>query len=374
VHDAIARLYGAVAAPQEWPAALEHVTDLLRADHAILLGRGSPGGYPVVASVRMDPQTVARFRAPETVRNSDFFLRLLPVGVAISRVDVVSDRDFENTWAYNEIVRQADGFQSMHAHLDGCGNVETFANFCRARRTGAFSSAETQALQTLLPHLTNALALLRRLSAIERQNADLLQVLEQLHSGVVLVDAAAQLCFANRPARQIIAEADGLTAGPSGLLAATPRATQALRDVIADMAAPDGIDGGSPAPVSQPVRVRLPRPSLRPPLLLSLHPIWRIGGAALVVPRPRIGIFISEPDVRRPIDRDALVEAFGLTPRECALVKLLADGHDLRVAAQLLAIGIGTARNHLKHAFEKTNTHNQATLLAALRGFVGPAC
>lgn len=51
MHDALARLYGAVMAPAEWPAALENVTDLLHADHAIFLGARSDGGAAERATV-----------------------------------------------------------------------------------------------------------------------------------------------------------------------------------------------------------------------------------------------------------------------------------------------------------------------------------
>ncbi|WP_049621162.1 LuxR C-terminal-related transcriptional regulator [Frateuria defendens] len=61
-----------------------------------------------------------------------------------------------------------------------------------------------------------------------------------------------------------------------------------------------------------------------------------------------------------------------LTRREAVLVILLSDGRDLHDCAQRLAISDGTARNHLKHVFEKTALHSQAALVARLRGFVGP--
>jgi len=38
----------------------------------------------------------------------------------------------------------------------------------------------------------------------------------------------------------------------------------------------------------------------------------------MIAPRPRIGIFITEPDSCAPIDREALADAFRLTPRQAA--------------------------------------------------------
>jgi DNA-binding CsgD family transcriptional regulator/PAS domain-containing protein len=371
LHEAISQLYGAVTAPQEWQCALEGVTNLLHADHANILDRGSPDRYRLVTGVRMDPRIVAQFCHPDAKRHGDPFLRHLPKGVAISRADAVADGDWETTWLYNEIVKAANGFQSAHARLDGTGEAEAVVSFCRARQAGPFDRIEMATFQIMVPHLVNTLDLVRRLHTVQQQNQSLEALLDQVDSGVVLVDAAGRICFANNLAMRILSEADGLTAGPSGLSATTPAATHRLRQAIAAMGPQDGERGASRA-IRQLLRLRLTRPSLRPPLLLSLYPVWRLDAAVVTKPRPRVGIFIVEPDSCAPIDRDALADAFRLTPREAAVAELLASGRDLKSIAQTLAIRVGTARNHLKHVLEKTDTHSQAQLMAALRGFVGP--
>jgi DNA-binding CsgD family transcriptional regulator len=371
-HEAVDRLYGAVMAPSEWPAALENISGILHADHAIVFAVGPDASEPFVACSGMDPGHAARFCTPEYLRLGEPFLRALPVARVISSADVISDRELESTAYYDELIRPAKGFYSLNASVEVPGRAATFVNFCRPRRAGAFDVARATTLQAVLPHFATALELMHTLQAVQRRNDSLLQLLDHLDSGVILVDAAGEPSFINRRAAGILIQGDGLTLGPAGLLAATPTATRRLRQAIAGVRARD--DGRSrPGPSAVPqARLRLPRPSRRPPLLLSLHPIWRLDGATPSIPRPSVGIFVSEPDFCPPIDRDALADAFRLTPREAAVADLLASGHDLKGAAQALAIGIGTARNHLKHVFEKTDTHSQARLMAVLRGFVGP--
>ena len=369
--EAIDRLYGAVTTPQDWPSAWEGVAGLVRADHAVVLARGSAAGYPLVASVGLDLRHASRFSTPEAVRFGDAFLSGLPLGMVVSRTDVVSDREWENAPAYNEIIRPVDGFQSMHARVGGPGETTSFVNLCRARRAGDFDLVERAKLQTIVPHLANALELLRRLGIAEHQNHGLSRLLDEIDSGVILLDAAGRPCFANGEAMRIMAEKDGLAVGPSGLFAATPVATQRLRQALARMTAPDGTDARLLVTAGRRMRLRLDRPSLRPPLLLTLVPIYGLGAGSPQNAGPLIAVFIADPDGRPSIDRDALADAFHLTARELAVAELLAGGYDLKRAAQALSISVGTARNHLKHAFKKTNTHNQVSLVAVLRGF-GP--
>jgi DNA-binding CsgD family transcriptional regulator/PAS domain-containing protein len=372
--EAIDRLYAAVLAPADWPAAVESVTDLLQAEHAIVCVPGGTDGSGTFATVRMDAAHAALISSAEAARLGSRMISEIPIGLAISWPAIIADRDWEKSPLYNEIIRPANGFYSVNALVDVPGGEMTGFNFCRPRKAGPFDLGEVDMLQSLLPHFTNVLELRRRLGAAFRENNDLLQVLERMDTGVILTDAASRPSFANGRALGIVAQADGLSLAAGRLSAAVSAATQRLRQAIA--AASTHVPTAFRSGAGPGLKLRLKRPSGRPPLLLWLFPIQPLGqplgASAAGVPAPRIAIFITEPDDGPPIDRDAIADAFELTPREAAIAALLAGGHDLAGAAQALAIGIGTARYHLKHVLDKTNTRSQATLVATLRGFLGP--
>jgi len=189
-------------------------------------------------------------------------------------------------------------------------------------------------------------------------------VLDRLEAGVIATDMAARTAFVNAQASRIMQERDGLTLDADRLAAATPAATQQLRDAIAAVAADEASEGR---------RLRLERPSHRPPLVLTVLPIWRLGAAPPGGgPAARVAIFIKDLDAPLTIDRLAVAEAFQLTPRECEVAVLLADGHDLARIGAMLGIGVNTVRYHLKSSFEKTGLHGQAALAALIRGFADP--
>ncbi|WP_146745280.1 helix-turn-helix transcriptional regulator [Dyella jiangningensis] len=186
------------------------------------------------------------------------------------------------------------------------------------------------------------------------------QLLDQLLIGVILADDQARPCYINRAARELLARHDGLEDSPAGLTAATVAQTRRLRHTVALLAAQD-ID--APASAVRYLGLRR-RAAHAAPLLVRL--------TALPGPPRGVAIFVTAPEHFQPVPREALTVAFGLTPREAALAGLLADGHELRDCARLLAMGEGTARNHLKHVFEKTVKHSQATLVATLCRMAGP--
>jgi DNA-binding CsgD family transcriptional regulator len=188
------------------------------------------------------------------------------------------------------------------------------------------------------------------------------QLLDQLLIGVILADADSRLRYANREARRILASHDGLAEGPDGLRASTAASTRRLRHALALTGLARASDDGASA--ARYLSLPRPDPPQRAPLLLTF--------SALPGSPGRTAIFIDIPEHRHPVSRGAMAEVFGLTPREAALAALLADGHELRDCAGLLAMGEGTARNHLKHLFEKTMKHSQGALVAQLCRTVGP--
>lgn len=66
------------------------------------------------------------------------------------------------------------------------------------------------------------------------------------------------------------------------------------------------------------------------------------------------------PDVKR------IGAALGLTPAEAMFCREFARGSSVSEAAEALSISEGTARQRLKHMFQKTNTHRRGQLMLLL--------
>ena len=71
-------------------------------------------------------------------------------------------------------------------------------------------------------------------------------------------------------------------------------------------------------------------------------------------------------DARPDLPDHRLKLLFGLTRSEARVAAQIAEGHSVECAAEELQISLGTARNHLKSIFSKTETNRQGELVALL--------
>jgi DNA-binding CsgD family transcriptional regulator len=224
----------------------------------------------------------------------------------------------------------------------------------------------------LVPHVQRAMQLQLRLSALEMQRASLAAVFDRLHDGVVIVDSPCAIIFANRTADELLAEGDGLFREGDGIAAATPGVTAMLRRLIGG----GGGGGNGDRLPDAGGRCTLGRRNGRAPLSVLAVPMH--GEVAWIVPRrPAAVLFITDPERDSRASTEALRRRFGLTRAETAFLAEIVKGDGILAAANRLGVSLATARTHLRHVFEKTDTQRQAELvglvtlgLTTLRGDV----
>jgi DNA-binding CsgD family transcriptional regulator len=116
--------------------------------------------------------------------------------------------------------------------------------------------------------------------------------------------------------------------------------------------------------------MRAARPSGKRPYGILVTPV-PTAHHALAALHPAVCIVISDPAlaVAAPAQLRA---AFDLTEAEARLAALLANGEELRAAAEQLHITYGTARARLSEIFQKTDTRRQGELVTVLLRTLAP--
>jgi DNA-binding CsgD family transcriptional regulator len=353
---AVAQLYEGVLDPALWPSALQTVTDLMKADHAIaLVQRSDSRNVEFVTAARVDMQRLNVFTSAMEQGTAAQFFAGMPSRSVLS--STISLPELPRSDFYHDIIRPMNGHHAAFFFSPLTQQTVGSCVICRPPQMGDYDLPELECMRLLAPHIESALRLRQRLAQAEAEVRQSLHVLNHMDLGVVLLERSGLPHFVNRYAETLLQERDGLVCDRTGISAATAGATRQLRQLIAIAAQPEKYAG------AQSLRLCLPRPSMRRPLVIRVMPLSRAAAETFGSAAAEIIVFIHDPHRAGHSDEPILMAAFGLTEREADVAALLAQGCDLAMIAEVLSISIGTVRSHLKHVFSKTGTSRQGELI-----------
>ena len=357
--DAVGLIYDAGLDPAAWPAALEHVAEMLKAGTAGLALLDPDLHIARSAHVRADDRVMASYL--KHYHALDPMLRALsvrPAGLALSDPMTCTKQELWASRFHDEWCRPNDIEHAVQGVAFRDGARSGLVAFTRPRHGAAFSDADLALVRALLPHLARALRVQVRLQAAHVGRQSTADALDQVPQGILLVDAGSRVLHANRSAERLLRMPGGLGVDASGLRAALEHQTRALRALVARASRGEaGRDGGAAGG-----SVLLDQAGLR--LLAHVVPIGGGVEAAWVAgPRPSAMVIVAEPGGSHPgRARAALQSLFGLTAAEARAACLVAAGSGVPAAAASLGVEPPTVRTHLARAYAKTGTCRQAEL------------
>jgi len=182
----------------------------------------------------------------------------------------------------------------------------------------------------------------------------LVEILNNLDGGLLLVDSSGQVCFVNDQAKAMI-QARQLRVLGGQLCARSCGETVSLHRVVADSAR---INGGGPA--NRALCHRLGD------LLVRFVPLSEEASASAGTPGRLVAIFVVDPTRFDDPDPRHIKALLGLTDTEAQFACAIATGEGLKTSAKKFGISESTARTHLHRIFEKTGTKRQAQLVRLL--------
>jgi DNA-binding CsgD family transcriptional regulator len=226
----------------------------------------------------------------------------------------------------------------------------------RPEAAEAFTEADRQRLNAVLPHLQRAVQLRRRLGHLEARAHVGFAALDALPLGVVVAAADGTVLFANTAAERLARRDQGLQLGGrlSGLGAAQPQEAQALRGLL------DVVTHGGAGGLLRVTRhTQPPLAVLVAPLPTRLHPTMaRAPSLALVL--------ISDPADGPALTAQTLQQLFALTVAEAGVALALAAGHTAEDIAAARRVSLPTVRTQIRQILEKTEAQHLRDLVRLL--------
>lgn len=347
-------IYSAAVEPEQWPHALQEVSDAFSAVTTGLVVQDlATGCFPLAVT---NPSIHREALVPYV----SYYGKDDPLRIAGSRRagEILTDEalvtsQLKRTETYNDFYK--------HFHLDrfisyGWGKAEgrpASLVVYRSPAAGPFELNEERMMSLLVPHVRRAVQVMWELSAAREETLVLGDALDRFAAGVILLDASGKIVRMNRSANDLILEADGLYASSGSLSAASMSETIALQRIIAANVRGSALDS--------PPQVVVSRPTGAPSLTVIAAPLPMTrgdGGVMLLISDPR-RLSSSERQLRA---------SYGFTAAEADITLRLLSGATLREIADERRNSLHTIRSHVKRILYKTNARTQADLVRIILG------
>ncbi|MGX0934890.1 DNA-binding CsgD family transcriptional regulator [Cupriavidus metallidurans] len=356
MHETIRGLYQGVLEPQAWQRSLSALCDLSQSERASLLVFDPASGNVRVRQTAALATLASQATPHDSPQTLSFSERLNVGGWFIHR----RDTGFAATLGAfpQEDIAGVAPASMMTCLIDRQPGHEIYLSLQRPAGADGFLEADARALDWIIPHLREAVAMRDRAQAASTHGRVSANLLNQLPFGVIVFTADGEPLLANAAGEPWIGRlmpirADGTADGtpaPGGQGWRLSKPFHEIMRGLTDAGAP--LEAGAIHAVStdgheaQIVAMRLtpgtPLSSacLGQPLLVAIH---ESHGTPRAVPT-------------------VLRDLYGLTPAETRLAALLTTGIGLPEASIQLGIKRETGRSQLKSIFTKTNTSTQAQL------------
>ena len=295
-------------------------------------------------------------------------LKRLPSGVFYPGQAAMPYEEVAKHEFYNEML-VANG---MHYTLGGFAMKDNSLAYQvivqRGTLEGDYSDEEIKQFNRLIPHLQRAFKINQRIASLQHRSDSLEISLDQLSTGLVLVDEDSKVCFLNRKAETMLNSGVGLCLVSGHLTASSLRETgklqQLLRQAIGRVKDQASVIGGAMQLMQQ--------TDGENSLSLLVTPLQRVTEIMVMVPRQaRAAVFMGEPKRSGELNLEVMQMLYDLTLSEARLVAELASGQSLNEICAKFHISYHTGRTQLKSAYLKTDTNHQAQLVSLVLS--GPA-
>jgi len=357
-------IYDAALDDKLWPIVLIRLADVMGVPQVSMPSLDRRTNRFAAIAPRFDPDLLASYKEYWAFHDPVLALATLRPAGEIYTVDSLMPREeFACTPVFNEFWRPAQyGLETTGANLLVEDQLSALICFSNAPGKDSVTAEQMHIFKTVLPHLTRAVRISRRLWDREFEHIVVTERLETLQQGALLADVWGRVVCANATARAMLDDGGGIFL-ENGRLAAAG-GSEVLQRAIASCARTTQSFGGPGG------EFEISREFPRSPIHVMVTPLrsktqltevpWSSHGVPVAI------VTVSDPYMDRRLQKINLRCRFGLSEAETEVAIEILKGDGRLSAARRLGISNATAKTHLSNIFEKTGTHRQAELVHLL--------
>lgn len=352
-------IYDASVDFERWPVALDHIAKTFHCSYVGLIDRNLATMEGRAAAIGID---AAGQREYFEVWSEHDLLRKntqrYRPGAIETDQDIMPRRDLVCSEYYNAFLKPRDMHAVLRVTLAAKSDFLKIMSLSRPQSLGDFEASDIEQFESLVPHLQRAARITQQ---VEQSNLNLnafSHLMEQSVTGVLLLDDAGKILFANRAARTMAQAKEGFVLRSASIEALDRENAATLRRLIADAIGRPRLTAGHGG------AMRLRRESNKSDLTVTVAPLGT--RHAWPTSRPVAFVLITDPDAAMLRSTATMVKVFGLSAPEARVAERLLLGDSPEDAAANLGLKISTIRWHLASMYRKTGTGGQLQLVRQL--------
>jgi DNA-binding CsgD family transcriptional regulator len=346
-------VYDAATEPELWSSVLTEICDLTGSLGGALFGQSTRKVF-FDYNGRLDADRMRLYQEQHLSNVWSEHMFRQPVGRLVGSDEIAPLSTLQKTAFFDDILRPQEIAHSVMAKLFGDDDFHGAFNICRSERHGPMDEGGRRLISAMVPHLRRAVALGFRLDGYRAIQRAEYAVLDQLASGVILLDRRNRILYLNAAA-QLLGLEDGALSLRGGTLRARPQAhAKRLDDLI--LAAQRGLPASA---------MSIPRSGdgqLLTVLISSVRGRDMERFADMSMPDAAVLVFVVDPVNSSGMPISWIMDAYGLTPAETRVALAASTGASIPMVARSLLLSQNTIKTHLRRIYAKTGTRRQAEL------------
>jgi len=353
-------IYDAAADDQLWPLVFREIASRTNSVGGVLLYQSSRAQSVYFEHhFRTDYRCIRALKERHVLNPWTNYMRTFrPVGVVVPSDAILPLSDLRRTAFYDEVLHpQALGHSAMIGLEQKQDTGVAFA-MNRGPCQGPYGEDEVRLLETLTPHLLRTVKLGFQIGAYKLLQRGDCPALDRLTMGVILLNRAAKILFANEAAQALDRTGDALRLRQAKVGHVAPLHARRLDALV------QSILRGTPM-----AAIGVPRAGDGFPLMILASSVrgqdverfadTYAADAAVV-------LFIFDPASKVGVPAAWLMDAYGLTHSE-ANVAIAASGHgSIAQTADDLRVSPNTIKTHMRRVFGKMGIGRQTELSALI--------
>jgi DNA-binding CsgD family transcriptional regulator len=277
--------------------------------------------------------------------------------------DVISCEEFVQTRFFREWLAPQSLIDGLFSNLEkGVASCAVFTAMRHAAQ-GPVDDRMRQRFELITPHVRRSMLIGKVIDLHRVEAAALADALDELASGMFIVDQAGRIIHANAAAHRLIAESDVLRAANGRLSALEAKGGRNLLKVFAAAQAGDAAVGKGG--IAVPLRARSGERYVAHVLPLTSGARRKAG----VSYSATAAVFVRKAGLELPSPPEAVASEFKLTPAEVRVLFAVVQIGGVPEVAPVLGVSEQTVKSHLHRLYEKTATKRQADLVKLVASY-----